>query len=85
MKNQVNSNNIKYTTFSTSMIAALALMCIALLLSGCGIKPSHVEPPNGAENSTFPNVYPNPETDPQPSPQPGLDQKDELLRKKDAL
>lgn len=55
-------------------VAFLAL----LLLGGCGIKPKHVDPPESAEKSTFPNVYPNPQTDPQP----GLDQKDTLTGKK---
>ena len=38
-----------------------------LFLGACGIKPSNVEPPDGATNDTFPQTYPNPQTDPQPS------------------
>ncbi|MCB1783480.1 MAG: hypothetical protein KDI13_05740 [Alphaproteobacteria bacterium] len=43
----------------------LALFAIATLgLSACGIKPSHVDPPAGAEDVTFPRTYPDPSTDP---------------------
>lgn len=53
----------------------LFLMAAALLsLAACGIKPDHVDPPQGAEDSTFPAEYPNPQTDPQP----GMEQKDRL-------
>ncbi|MBK9584702.1 MAG: hypothetical protein KA099_03740 [Alphaproteobacteria bacterium] len=54
------------------------LMLFLILLAGCGIKPNHVDPPEGAEESTFPNVYPSPQTDPQP----GLEQKDTLTQGK---
>ncbi len=57
--------------------SALLMICV-LLLAGCGIKPNHVDPPEGAEKSTFPNVYPSPQTDPQP----GLEQKDTLTHEK---
>ncbi len=51
------------------------LMAATLLtLTACGIKPNQVDPPKGAENSTFPAEYPNPQTDPQP----GMEQKDRL-------
>ena len=53
-------------------------MLFLILLAGCGIKPNHVDPPEGAEESTFPNVYPSPHTDPQP----GLEQKDTLTQGK---
>ncbi len=56
--------------------SALLVICV-VLLAGCGIKPNHVDPPEGAEESTFPNVYPSPQTDPQP----GLEQKGELTGK----
>lgn len=53
----------------------MVLMAATLLaLTGCGIKPNHVDPPQGAEDSTFPAEYPNPQTDPQP----GMDQKHRL-------
>ncbi len=43
------------------------LLCAnALFLSSCGIKPAHVDPPEGVEHDTFPNVYPDINTDPQP-------------------
>lgn len=54
----------------------LLILSCALFLGGCGIKPNHVDPPEGAKDSTFPAEYPNPQTDPQP----GLDRKDALLR-----
>jgi len=31
-------------------------------LSGCGIKPSSVEPPEGSIQRPFPATYPNPST-----------------------
>lgn len=49
-----------------------ALICAGLacmLLAGCGIKPSNVEAPSGAENDHFPHTYPNPAYDPGASPQ----------------
>lgn len=42
-------------------------LCVNVcLLSGCGIKPPHVEPPPGAEHSDFPATYPDTSTDPKP-------------------
>ncbi len=58
-------------------IAILTLFVSVSLLSGCGIKPKDVDPPEGAEESTFPQTYPDLSTDPQP----GLDQKDTLKNK----
>lgn len=43
----------------------LTLFISLLILSGCGVKPKHVDPPEGAEHSPFPRVYPALETDPQ--------------------
>lgn len=41
-------------------IAALCLTFTALMvLSGCGVKPSRLDPPPGAEDRTFPNTYPS--------------------------
>lgn len=37
-----------------------ALLATLLLVSACGIKPKHMEPPAGAENKTFPRTYPAP-------------------------
>ncbi|MGN7438930.1 MAG: hypothetical protein ACTHOO_09845 [Alcanivorax sp.] len=44
------------------------LLCVnALMLSGCGVKPPYVDPPQGAEHDdTFPQTYPDVNTDPQP-------------------
>jgi uncharacterized protein YceK len=45
-------------------------LCVMGLLSGCGVKPSHVDPPPGVKVDTFPKTYPNPATDPQPKKSP---------------
>jgi hypothetical protein len=44
-----------------------ALLALALL-AGCGKKPSHLDPPEGAgpDAALFPRAYPNPKYDPQP-------------------
>lgn len=36
------------------------------VLSGCGIKPSAVDPPKGVTTDSFPHTYPDPATDPAP-------------------
>ena len=42
-------------------------LCVnILMLSACGVKPSHVDPPEGAEHSQFPRTYPDTSTDPKP-------------------
>ncbi|MGB4106885.1 MAG: hypothetical protein WBK55_03720 [Alphaproteobacteria bacterium] len=41
----------------------ILVMGIALL-GGCGIKPSNVDPPEGANEGDFPRVYPDTKTDP---------------------
>lgn len=41
-------------------------LCMAVLLTGCGVKPVSVDPPPGVKKDTFPRVYPDPKTDPQP-------------------
>lgn len=46
-------------------ITAISL-CMAMLLTGCGVKPSHVDPPAGVQKDTFPQTYPDPSTDPEP-------------------
>lgn len=38
-------------------IGALALLCAALLLVGCGTKPAELTPPD-PERSTYPRSYP---------------------------
>lgn len=41
----------------------LTVLCLSLsaivFLSGCGVKPSRLDPPPGAEDSEFPNTYPS--------------------------
>jgi hypothetical protein len=34
------------------------------VLAGCGIKPAHVDPPEGANEGDYPRVYPDVTTDP---------------------
>jgi len=43
-----------------------ALLLLVLPLGACGKKPDQVDPPPGAEQSTFPRTYPDPATDPKP-------------------
>jgi|GEM_PF-2451616 len=38
---------------------------MSMTLTGCGVKPARLSPPEGHEDSTFPNTYPDPSTDPQ--------------------
>lgn len=44
----------------------LPLFLATALLCGCGVKPSVVEPPQGAEQDHFPRTYPDPANDPDP-------------------
>ena len=41
-------------------------LCATLLLAGCGVKPTKVDPPAGVQKDTFPKTYPDPTTDPGP-------------------
>lgn len=41
-------------------------LCATLLLAGCGVKPSNIDPPPGVSKNAFPKVYPDPKTDPGP-------------------
>ena len=41
-------------------------LCATLLLAGCGVKPTKVDPPPGITHDSFPKVYPDPKTDPAP-------------------
>lgn len=61
-----------YSYYSRSLF----LIALCLVLGACGIKPKNVDPPEGAEKSTFPAVYPDPQTDPKP----GMESKDRLLK-----
>jgi hypothetical protein len=54
---------------SLFLYMALALS-MSTVLSGCGTKPSHLEPPPGAEKNGFPHTYPAPATDPSLAPPP---------------
>jgi hypothetical protein len=46
----------------------LTILLLSLPLSGCGIRPSVVDPPPGAAKLTFPRAYPDPATvNPAPS------------------
>lgn len=38
----------------------LFIIFVSISLSACGVKPSHVEPPIGAEDTAFPRTYPAP-------------------------
>ncbi len=48
-------------TLHTNYGLTLALLA-TLLMTGCGIKPKHLEPPPGGEKSDFPRTYPTPES-----------------------
>lgn len=50
-------------------ITVVSLMLAMVLLTGCGVKPSAVDPPAGTEKGAkdpFPKTYPDPSTDPDP-------------------
>lgn len=36
-----------------------AALLATLLIAACGIKPSKLDPPPGAENTPFPKTYPS--------------------------
>jgi hypothetical protein len=38
-----------------------SLLLLSMLTAACGVKPSHVDPPPGAENTDFPRTYPAPD------------------------
>lgn len=42
-------------------VLLVSTLCALLLLAACGIKPRDVDPPQGAEHDTYPQVYPAPE------------------------
>ncbi|HEU0117469.1 MAG TPA: hypothetical protein VFR09_02445 [Alphaproteobacteria bacterium] len=41
------------------------LIALGLVLTGCGKKPGHVDPPLGADETAFPRTYPDISTDPK--------------------
>lgn len=46
------------------LVLSLFLALLAPGLSGCGIKPSNVDPPEGANEGDYPRVYPDLKNDP---------------------
>jgi hypothetical protein len=51
------------------MKKTVIMLGFSLLLGGlaaCGVKPSHVDPPQGEKNDTFPRTYPDTRYDPAP-------------------
>lgn len=48
-----------------SCSTALWLLLSMAGVVSCGIKPSDVDPPPGAERAAWPATYPNPATDPR--------------------
>ncbi|MDP9128692.1 MAG: hypothetical protein M3N08_10605 [Pseudomonadota bacterium] len=46
--------------------AFMVALALALLLTGCGKKPSTVDPPPYVTEDHFPQLYPDPATDPKP-------------------
>jgi len=78
LRRSIIESDMRLTVFS--ICAALVL---AILPGGCGIKPSHVEPPpqtkadgtlqtkeEARKTDYFPRVYPDPAHDPAPKPAP---------------
>lgn len=50
--------------FSVCLLA-LSMGMAGLALTGCGIKPSKLTPPEGGTDTVYPATYPNPATDPE--------------------
>ena len=50
---------------SRPVLITASLLALSMGLGACGIKPSRVEPPAGAEDTRFPATYPDPATDPR--------------------
>jgi predicted small lipoprotein YifL len=44
----------------------LALLMLGFVLTSCGKKPGHLDPPPDVTEDNFPMVYPDPATDPKP-------------------
>lgn len=57
---------MRLTVFSRHLFQSIGLCLMIALLGGCGIKPSHVDPPQGEKHDTFPRTYPDPALDPAP-------------------
>lgn len=49
---------------------SLAGLALCFVLSGCGKKPGHVDPPVGVKDDAFPLVYPDADADPAPDVEP---------------
>lgn len=43
---------------------AFMIVLMVVLLSSCGKRPAHIDPPSEVESNSFPRVYPDPATDP---------------------
>lgn len=52
-------------TISRTALLTASLLALSMALGACGVKPSQVEPPPGAEENHFPATYPDPATDPR--------------------
>lgn len=46
--------------FKSALLPAILMLTFALC--ACGIRPSQVDPPPGAEKLKFPRTYPDPDT-----------------------
>jgi len=44
----------------------LVLCLLGVVLTACGKKPGHLDPPPTVTEDTFPQTYPDPATDPKP-------------------
>lgn len=42
----------------------ISVILVSVTLSGCGIKPSKLSPPENADRSEYPRTYPDLATDP---------------------
>ena len=49
----------------TRILFTAAVALLSITMAACGIKPSKVDPPPGAEDVVYPSSYPDPATDPQ--------------------
>ncbi len=57
---------MRLTVFSKTLSLCLCLGITLATLTGCGIKPSFVDPPQGEAQDNFPRTYPDTATDPAP-------------------
>ena len=50
---------------ASALCFTVGLLLLSMSVAACGIKPGHVDPPPGAEDTVFPRTYPVPEPAPQ--------------------